>query len=186
MVRLLYSAITSLDGYVADEEGDFDWSAPDEELHTYVNDQERPVGTYLYGRRMYEVMAFWETAQNLADAPPHIRDYTAIWQAADKIVYSSTLDAVYTARTRLEPRFEPDAIRRLKETATADISVGGPTLAAQALQAGLVDECSFFVTPVAVGGGTPALPAHTRLGFDLVDQRTFTNGVVHLRYRPRP
>ncbi len=182
MAKLIYSAITSLDGYTADDDGHFDWAAPDEEVHAYVNDLERPVGTYLYGRGMYETMAAWET-MDLAGEPLVMADFAQLWRVAEKIVYSTTLDSVATARTRLERSFEPDAVRRLKETATRDLSVGGPGLAAQALAAGLVDECGLFVTPVAVGGGTPALPRHLRLKLALLGERRFGSGVVYLHYR---
>jgi dihydrofolate reductase len=183
VAKLIYSAITSLDGYVADEEGNFDWAAPDEEVHAFVNDLERPVGTYLYGRRMYEVMAFWENAPTLADEPPVMRDYTEIWQAAEKIVYSKTLDAVSSARTRLERDFHPDAIRQLKARAVRDITVGGPELAAQAIEAGLVDELQLFLTPIVVGGGKRSLPDGLHSKLELLGERRFGNGVVHLHYR---
>jgi dihydrofolate reductase len=186
VAKLIYSAIASLDGYVADEEGSFDWAAPDEEVHTFVNDLERPIGTYLYGRRMYEVMRFWETAHTVPDRPAFIRDFTAIWQAADKVVYSSTLETVSTARTRLERAFDPEAVRRMKSSADRDISVGGPTLAARAIQAGLVDECHLLLVPVVVGGGTRTLPDHVRLRLELLDERRFEGGMVHLHYRTRP
>jgi dihydrofolate reductase len=183
MAKLIYSAITSLDGYVADEDGNFDWATPDEEVHTFVNDLERPVGTYLYGRRMYEVMAPWETAHTLTDQPPSIRDYAEIWQAADKIVYSRTLETVSTARTRIERAFDPEAVRRMKAGAGRDISVGGPHLAAQAIKARLVDESHLFLLPIVVGGGTPSLPSDVRLKLELLDERRFGNGTVHLHYR---
>ncbi len=183
MTKLIYSAITSLDGYVADEEGNFDWAAPDEEVHGFVNDQERPVGTYLYGRRMYEVMVAWETMHTLPDQPPAARDYTAIWQAADKVVYSRTLEKVASARTRIEREFDVEAVRRMKARAERPITVGGPHLAAEALKAGLVDECHLYITPVVVGGGTHALPSHVRLQLDLLDEHRFASGVVHLHYR---
>ena len=182
MARLIYSMITSLDGYVADTEGSFDWAEPNEEVHTFVNDLERPVGTYLYGRRMYEVMAFWETAHTLADQPSHIRDYAEIWQAAEKVVFSTTLEEVSSVRTRIERAFDPDAIRRMKATASADISVGGPHLASQAIAAGLIDEIGLFVAPVVVGGGTPSLPGGVGLDLTLRDERRFRNGMVHLHY----
>jgi dihydrofolate reductase len=185
MAKLIYSVITSLDGYVADEDGNFDWAAPDEEVHAFVNDLERPVGTYLYGRRMYEVMVYWETAHTLADQPPPIRDFTEIWQSADKIVYSTTLEAVSSAKTRIERGFDPEAIRRMKESAGRDISVGGPGLAAQAIKAGLVDECHLFVAPIVVGGGTRSLPDRVRLQLNLMNERRFANGTVHLHYRTR-
>jgi dihydrofolate reductase len=182
MAKLIYSAITSLDGYVADEDGSFDWSAPDEEVHRFINDLERPVGTYLYGRRMYEVMVYWEPPQTFADEPPAIQDYAEIWRAADKIVYSKTLESVSSARTRIERDFDPEAVRQMKAAAGRDISVGGADLAAQAFRAGLVDECHFFLSPIAVGGGKRALPDGLRLEFELLDERRFTGGVVHLHY----
>ena len=185
MAKLIYSGITSLDGYVAGEDGDFDWSVPDEEVHTFVNDLERPVGTYLYGRRMYEVMVSWETAHTLADQPPFMQDFAEIWQAADKIVYSKTLQTVSSARTRIERDFDPAAVRQMKATAGRDITVGGPDLAAQALKAGLVDEYHLFVAPIVVGGGKQFLPDAVRLKLELLDERRFGNGVVHLRYRTR-
>jgi dihydrofolate reductase len=185
MAKLIYSAITSLDGYVADEDGNFDWAAPDEEVHTLVNELERPVGTYLYGRRMYEVMVYWETADILADQPPFIRDFAEIWRAADKIVYSKTLETVSSAKTRIERDFDREAVRQMKASAERDISVGGPGLAAQAFKAGLVDECDLFLTPIVVGGGKKSLPDNVRLKLELLDERRFGNGVVHLHYRTR-
>jgi dihydrofolate reductase len=185
VARLIYSAITSLDGYVADEDGNFDWAAPDDEVHSFVNDLERPIGTYLYGRRMYEVMVYWETASTSADQPPFMRDYAEIWQAADKVVYSTTLQAVSSARTRIERDFDSEAIPQMKARAVRDISVGGPDLAAQAIKAGLVDEYHLFVTPVLVGGGKQSLPENVRLELELLDERRFANGVVHLHYRTK-
>jgi dihydrofolate reductase len=185
MAKLIYTAITSLDGYVADKTGNFDWAAPDEEVHAFVNDLERPAGTYLYGRRMYEVMAFWETAHTLADQSPVTKDYANIWQAADKIVYSRTLDKVTSARTRIEREFDPDVVRQMKARAARDITVGGPGLAAQAIKAGLVDEYHLFVNPVLVGGGNPALPDDVRVELELMDEHRFDGGVVHLHYRVR-
>jgi dihydrofolate reductase len=185
MARLIYSAIASLDGYVADENGNFDWAAPDEEVHTFVNDLERSVGTYLYGRRMYEVMVYWETAPALADQPPFMRDYAEIWRAADKVVYSRTLETVSSVRTRIERDFAPEAVRELKATAGRDISVGGPDLAAQAIKAGLVDGYHLFVTPVVVGRGNQSLPTDVRLQLELLDERRFGSGVVYLHYRPK-
>lgn len=182
MAKLIYSAITSLDGYIEDEDGKFDWSAPDEEVHTFVNDLERPIGTYLYGRRMYDVMVAWETLA-LADQPPFMRDFAEIWRAAEKIVYSRTLVTVSSARTRIERDFDPDALRALKSSAGRDITVGGPELAAQAFRAGLVDECHLFVAPIVVGGGKQSLPDKVRLRLELLDERRFGNGTVHLRYR---
>jgi dihydrofolate reductase len=185
MAKLIYSAITSLDGYVADEDGTFDWAAPDEEVHTFVNDLERPIGTYLYGRRMYEVMVYWETADTVAGQPPFVQDFAQIWRAADKIVYSKSLEAVSSARTRIERDFDAQAVRRMKASAERDISVGGPDLAAQAIKAGLVDEFHLFLSPVVVGGGKPSLPKDVRLELELLGERRFGNGVVHLHYRTR-
>jgi dihydrofolate reductase len=183
MARLIYSAITSLDGYIADEQGNFDWAVPDEAVHIFVNNLERRVGTYLYGRRIYEVMVDWETAHTLADQPPYIQDFAEIWQAADKIVYSRTLETVSSARTRIERDFDPESIRQMKATAKRDIIVGGPDLAAQAIKAGLVDECHLFVAPILVGGGKRSLPSNVRLRLELLDERRFGNGMVHLHYR---
>lgn len=185
MADLIYSAITSLDGYVADREGNFDWAAPDEEVHAFVNDLERPIGTYLYGRRMYEVMRYWETAHTVTGQTPSVLDYAELWQAADKVVYSTMLEAASTSRTRIEREFDPEAIRELKTTADRDLSVGGPGLAARAIEAGLVDEFRWFATPVMVGGGTQWLPDRVRLELELADERRFDNGVVFLRYRTR-
>ena len=183
MAKLIYSAITSLDGYVADEDGRFDWAEPDEEVHTFVNDLERPVGTYLYGRRMYEVMVAWETLDAVADQPPFSREFARIWQAADKVVYSRTLATASTTRTRIEPDFDPEAVRHLKAAAERDLTVGGPALGADAITAGLVDEYHLFVWPVVVGGGKQFLPNRVRLQLELLDERRFGNGVVYLRYR---
>jgi len=183
MADLIYSAIASLDGFVADEDGNFDWAAPDEDMHTFVNQLERPVGTYLYGRRMYEVMAFWEDANALADQPPFVREFGEIWRAAEKVVFSKTLAQVSTARTRVEREFDPASIGRMKAQADRPITVGGPGLAAQALEAGLVDELRLFVTPIVVGGGTRALPDGLRLKLELLEERRFEAGVVYLRYR---
>ena len=185
MAKLIYSAITSLDGYVADENGNFEWAAPDEQVHAFVNDLERPVGTYLYGRRMYEVMRVWETPQTFAGDSPVMQDFAQIWQAADKIVYSTTLDTVSSARTRIEREFDPDAVRRLKEGAGRDLTVGGPDLAAEAIRAGLVDEWHLFVTPIVVGGGKRSLPDNVRVKLELLDERRFKGGVVYLHYRAR-
>jgi dihydrofolate reductase len=182
MGRLVYSAITSLDGYVADAEGAFDWSVPDDEVHAFVNDLERPVGTYLYGRRMYEVMRAWEDLP-LDDASDTTVDYATVWRNADKVVYSSTLDEVSTARTRLERHFDPTAVAALKAGSASDFSVGGPALAAHALRVGLVDEIHQLVSPVVVGGGTRWLHGGVRLDLELVDERRFRNGVVHLHHR---
>jgi dihydrofolate reductase len=177
--------ITSLDGYVADEDGNFDWAVPDEEVHTFINDLERPVGTYLYGRRMYEVMVAWETAHTLPDQPPFMQDFAQIWQAADKIVYSKTLETVSSAGTRIERDFDPEAVRQIKARAERDILVGGPDLATQAIDAGLVDEWHLFVAPIVVGGGKQSLPDNVRLQLELLDERRFGNGIVYLYYRTR-
>ena len=185
MAKLIYSAIASLDGYIEDEDGNFDWAEPDEEVHAFVDDLDRPVGTYLYGRRMYEVMVGWETDPTLADQSPLMRDFAEIWQAADKIVYSKTLANVSTARTRIERDFDPEAVRQMKASADRDLIVGGPELAAHAFKAGLVDECHLFVTPIIVGGGKQSLPDNVRLELALMDERRFGNGVVYLHYRTR-
>ena len=182
MAKLIYPAIASLDGYVADEDGNFDWGEPDEEVHAFVNDLERPVGTYLYGRRLYEVMLAWETL-DLADQPPFIRDFAEIWRAADKIVYSKTLETVSSARTRIEREFDPEEVRQMKARVGPDLAVGGPDLAAHAFRAGLVDELHLFVAPIVVGAGKQSLPDDVRLNLELLDERQFGNGMVHLRYR---
>jgi dihydrofolate reductase len=182
MAALTYLTITSLDGYVADEDGSFDWGAPDEEVHGFINDLMRSVGTHLYGRRMYEVMAVWETME-LTGEPPSIREFAAIWRAATKVVYSTTLDDIPTAHTHIERAFDPDGLRRMKASAERDLSIGGPEIAAQALAAGLVDECHLFLAPVVVGGGTRALPDGVRLSLELLDERRFANDMVYLRYR---
>ena len=182
MARLIYAAIASLDGYVADEQGNFDLLAPDAELHAFVNDLERPVGTHLYGRRMYEVMVGWETVET-AGEPDVMRDFAEMWWAADKIVYSRTLEAVASERTRIEREFDPETVREMKAIAERDITIGGPELAGQALAAGLVDECHLFLAPLLMGGGTRALPDGLRLQMELLDERRFGSGVVHLHYR---
>jgi dihydrofolate reductase len=179
MAKLVYSAIASLDGYVADEDGKWDWSMPDEEVHSFVNDLERGAGTYLYGRRMYDVMVAWET---LDEDEPVMRDYAEVWRAADKVVYSRTLDAPASERTRIEREFDPERVRRMKASADRDISIGGPELAAQAIAAGVVDEIHLFLSPVIVGGGKKALPDGVRCDLELLDERRFGNGVVHLHY----
>lgn len=178
MGRLIYSAIASLDGYVADEHGRWDWSAPDDEVHAFVNDRTRPIRTHLLGRRMYGVLVAWET---MDDPAPEMRDFAEIWRASDKVVYSTSLEQPRSARTRIERRFDPDAVRELK--AAGDCSIGGPGLAGQAFAAGLVDEVELYLSPVIVGGGTPALPDGVRLDLELVDERRFANGVVHLHHR---
>jgi len=185
VAKLIYSAIASLDGYVADEDGNFDWAVPDEEVHTFINDLERPVGTYLYGRRLYETMVGWETDPRLADQSPVMQDFAEIWQAADKIVYSRTLEAVSTARTRIERDFDPEAVRQMKALAGRDLFVGGPDLAAQAIKAGLVDEWHLFIAPIVVGGGKQSLPDNVRLELEMLDERRFGNGMVYLHYRTR-
>ena len=185
MAKLIYSAIASLDDYVADEDGNFGWAVPDEEVHSFINDLERPVGAYLYGRRMYETMVGWESDPTLADQSPLMRDFAEIWQAADKIVYSKTLEAVSTARTRIERDFDPEAVRQMKALAGRDLIVGGPELAAQAFEAGLVDECQLFVVPMVVGGGKRSLPNDVRMKLELLDERRFGNGMVYLNYRIR-
>ena len=185
MAKLIYSAITSLDGYIADEDGNFDWAVPDEEVHAFINDLDRPLGTYLYGRRMYETMVGWETDHTLAEQSPVMRDFAQIWQAAEKIVYSRTLEAVSTARTRIERDFEPDAVRQMKASTQRDMIVGGADLAAHAFRARLVDECHLFVVPIVVGGGKRSLPPNVRLELELLDERRFAGGVVYLRYRTR-
>ena len=182
MAKLIYAALTSLDGYVADEDGNFDWAEPDEDVHSFVNDLERPIGTHLYGRRLYDVMVAWET---IDDEQPQMKDYAEIWRAADKIVFSRSLETVSSERTRIERNFDPDAIRRMKAEAARDLSVGGAELAGQAIQAGLVDEIQLFLSPVVVGGGTRALPDDVRVDLELLDERRFDNGVVYLRYRTK-
>lgn len=184
MAKLIYTGITSLDGYIADRDGNFDWSAPDDEVHTFINENERLVGTFLLGRRMYEVMVWWETLP-LDDEPPAIREFARIWKEADKVVYSKTLDTVSSTRTRIERTFDPGAIRQLKETADRDIGIAGPDLAAHAIRAGLVDEYRVYVTPMIVGGGKQFLPDDVRLGIELLEERRFASGVVYLRYRTR-
>jgi dihydrofolate reductase len=184
MGKLIFMNVVSLDGYVADEEGKFDWTEPDEEVHSFFNDVLRPVGTYLFGRRLYEVMAVWETLP-LEDQPPYMRDYAGIWRAADKVVYSRTLAAPSTDRTRIEREFDPEAVRELKAALDHDLVIGGPDLAQHAIRAGLVDEWHFTIAPVVVGGGTAALPDGIRVDLELVDERRFGNGMVFVRYRTR-
>jgi dihydrofolate reductase len=182
VARLIYSTLSSLDHYVADSDGKWEFAVPDAEVHAFVNDLERRIGTYLYGRRVYEVMAVWET---LEDPAPAMKDYAAIWRAADKVVYSRTLRKVSTTRTTLERRFEPEAVRTLKASSQRDLGIGGPTLAAEAIRAGLVDEWQFLLSPALVGGGKPSLPDGIRIDLELTDTRTFGNGAVFLRYRTR-
>ncbi|MEV7629108.1 dihydrofolate reductase family protein [Actinoplanes sp. NPDC089786] len=183
MGRLISTSITSLDGYINDEQGKFDWGVPDPEVHAFVNDLERPIGTYLYGRRLYDVMTFWETAHEQPGLPAVELDYARLWQAADKIVYSTTLAEPSSARTRVERSFDAEAVRALKESSDRDLTIGGPGLAAHALRAGLIDEIRVFLSPVIVGGGTHFLADRVRLDLDLTDERRFANGVVYLAYR---
>jgi dihydrofolate reductase len=183
VAKLIYSALTSLDLFVADETGNFDWAAPDEEVHTFFNDLDRPVGTHLYGRRMYEVLVAWESDDIVVGQPPYIADFAAIWRGADKIVYSRSLESVSSARTRIERDFDPDAIRAMKAGADRDISIGGPELAARALRAGLVDEIHLVLNPIIIGSGNPALPDDVRVRLELLDERRFGSGAVYVRYR---
>jgi dihydrofolate reductase len=181
MGKLIYSAITSLDGYIEDQSGHFDWAEPDEEVHAFINDLVRPIGTHLYGRRMYETMAAWETDEHLGNRPVSV-DFARIWRAADKVVFSRTLKTASTARTTIEATFEPDVIRQLKSSAHSNLSIGGPDVAASAFRAGLIDECHHFLNPVVVGGGKPALPNQVRMRLALLDERRFGNGVVYLHH----
>ena len=183
MGKLIFGMVTSLDGYVADAAGDFGWAEPDDELHQHFNDTERTIGTFLYGRRMYETMSYWADPPGIDDEPAVMREYAQIWQAADKIVYSSTLPAASTPRTRLKRAFDADAVRALKASSPRDITIGGPALAASALRAGLVDECHVYLAPVSVGGGTRFFPGDLRLSLELISEREFAQGVVMLRYR---
>ncbi len=188
MSELIYGAIASLDGYVEDHQGTFDWGAPDEELFAFINELERPIGTYLYGRRMYETMVFWETAGAASEEPEESAafvDCGDIWRAADKIVYSRTLSTVSSARTRIEREFDPDAVRQLKRSSEADLAVAGAELAGRAIRAGLVDQCHLYLCPVVVGGGKRALPDDVRADLELLDEHRFDSGVVHLHYRVR-
>jgi dihydrofolate reductase len=185
MGALIYSTISSLDGYIADEGGTFDWGEPDEEVHTFLNDLERQASTHLYGRRLYEVLVAWEHPESFPDQSPYLLDFARIWQAADKIVYSRTLESVSTARTRIERQFDPDAVRRMKAETERDLLVGGADLAGQAVKAGVVDELHLFLAPIVVGGGTRFLPDHVRVGLELEDERRFKGGMVFLRYGTR-
>jgi dihydrofolate reductase len=182
MGKLIYSMITSVDGYVSDRDGNFGWGAPEQESHEFVNEISRSIGTYLYGRRMYETMVYWETAHQEPDQDPHIVEYARTWQATDKIVYSRTLDEVRSERTRIEREFDPAAVRKLKAESDFDLSVDGPTLAAHAIRAGLVDEYALIVGPAIVGGGNAFFPKDVRADLELLDERGFRNGVVYLRY----
>ena len=184
MAKLIYTAITSLDGYIADKDGNFDWAEPDPEVHSFVNDLQRPVGTYLFGRRMYEVLVAWES-MDVYGQPPYTRDFAELWRAAEKIVYSRNLDKASSAKTRIERNFDPAAIRLMKSRVDRDITVGGPHLAAQAFKAGLVDEIHLLLTPILIGGGNQALPDDVRLQLKLIDERRFASGVVHLHYRTK-
>ncbi|HEX6399433.1 MAG TPA: dihydrofolate reductase family protein [Actinomycetota bacterium] len=183
--KLLYVTNVSVDGYIEDEHGSIDWTEPDDEFYRFITDLVRPVGTYLYGRRLYESMAVWETDPTLADRSALMADFAGVWRAADKIVYSTTLDGVSTTNTRLERHLDPASVRAMKASATSDLTVGGANLTAHALAAGLVDEYHLFVHPVLVGGGKPALPSDMRVELELLDERPFGNGVVYLRYRIR-
>jgi dihydrofolate reductase len=183
MGKLIYAASVSLDGYVEDADGDFGFTEPDEEVHRFFNDLERPLGTHLYGRRMYETLAPWETDPGLAASSDYARDFAEAWQTAENIVYSRTLDAPLTKRTRIEREFDPESVRQLKWAAAADLSVGGSTLAAEAFRAQLVDEIHLVLVPVAVGSGKPALPRDQRLYLELLDEHRFGGGAVHLHYR---
>lgn len=185
MGNLIYFAIVSLDGYHEDRFGNFDWAQPDDEVHAYINDLERDIGTYLYGRRMYETMAAWETDPSLAGESNLLGDFAQIWQGADKVVFSSTLKSPSTKRTRFEREFDPDLVRELKSSVIGDLSIGGPELAAEAFAAGLIDECQMFVVPVIVGGGKPAFPDDVHLELNLIDEHRFGSGTVLLRYRSR-
>ena len=185
MAKLVYAAIASLDGYIEDKNGNFEWAAPGEEVHAFVNDLERPIGTHLYGRRMYETMVPWETVSTSGDQSAVTRDFAEIWQAAEKIVYSRTLQTPSSARTRIERAFDPAAIRQLKESSARDITVGGAELASEAIAAGLVDECHLFLGPIIVGGGKRALPDDVRIQLELLDEHRFRSGVVHLHYGVR-
>jgi dihydrofolate reductase len=182
--KLTYVAIASLDGYIEDAEGKFDWAEPSEEVHAFVNDLVRPVGTHLYGRRMYETMVYWERPPDLSAEPPVVQEFAEIWQRADKVVYSKTLQSADSARTRIEHAFDPEAVRQLKAAASADLSIAGPELAAHAIRAGLVDHFHMFLVPVIVGGGKRALP-DSHVDVELVNERRFANGTVYLHYRTR-
>ncbi|TMV43748.1 deaminase [Paenibacillus mesophilus] len=184
MAKLIYAANVSLDGYMEDEHGNIEWTTSDDEEFAFWTDFQRPIGTYLYGRRMYESMVYWETARaKPGDQPEVIREFAQIWRAAEKIVYSRTLQEVSSARTRIEREFDPDAIRRLKESLGADITIGGPELAGQAMSAGLIDECHLLLNPIVLGGGKQALPDNLRMRLELLGERRFRSGVVHLHYR---
>jgi dihydrofolate reductase len=182
MAKLIYSGFTSLDGYVADETGNFEWAELNEEVYTFINNRERRIGTYLLGRKMYETMAVWETPEVIPHPTAGMLEYVPIWRAAEKIVYSTTLPAVSAAKTRLERKFEADVIRELKTGATRDVGIGGPALAAHAIRAGLVDEYNLLIAPIIAGGGNPYLPDKVPVKLELIDERRFDNGLVHVRY----
>ena len=184
MAKLIYSTLASLDGYTEDEDGRFDWAKPDEEVHAFFNELERPVGTHLYGRRMYETMIYWESAETVEGQPPYIQEFAEIWRAAEKVVYSRALEEAPSARTRIERDFDPQAVRQMKDSAERDLAIGGPELAAQAIGAGLVDELNLVLVPVSVGGGKPALPRR-RVDLELLEERRFANGMMYLHYRDR-
>ena len=184
MAKLTYLMLASLDGYVADEDGTFEWAEPDEDVHTFVTELDRAVGTHLYGRRMYEVLVAWETLP-LDDQPSYVREFAEIWRSADKVVYSSSLQAVSSARTRIERTFDPEAIRAMKASSERDLGIGGPNLAAEAFRAGLIDETHLFLAPIAVGSGTPVFPRDVRVELELLDERRFDSGFVYLRHRTK-
>ena len=186
MANLIYVANMSLDGYTEDKEGKFDWTDPNEEVFRFITNLVRATGTHLYGRRMYQTMMVWETEPQLAAESPLSRDFAEIWQAADKIVYSGTLETISTRKTQLEQTFDPEAIRQLKESVEHDILIGGPELAAHAFRSGLIDECHLFIIPIIVGGGKQALPDNVRLELQLLEERRFGSGVVYLGYRTKP
>jgi dihydrofolate reductase len=183
VAKLFFTAITSLDGFIEDEVGNFDWAMPDDEVLRFINDLEAQIGTYLYGRRIYETMVYWETAESLDDPDPISREFGEIWRAAEKIVYSTSLATASSARTQIERVFDPMKIQEMKSNRDHDLEVAGPNLAAHAFRAGLVDECQLFLVPIVLGGGKPALPRDSSLKFDLVTERTFESGVVFLHYR---
>lgn len=183
MADLIYTINVSLDGFVEDDRGNFDFTEPDDDVFAFITGLERSAGTYLYGRRMYETMAVWETDPALGAQSDLMADWASMWQAADKVVYSTTLEGVATARTRLERAFDADAVRAMKAAATDRLTIGGAELAGQAFEAGLVDECRLFISPVLVGGGKPALPRDMRAELELIDEQRFSSGVMYLAYR---
>ncbi len=185
MAKLIYLLLMSLDGYIEDTEGNFGWAAPDEQVHTYINELASPIGTYLYGRRMYETMVYWETAHTIPAQPQFVLDWARQWQSAQKIVYTTTLAEPHSARTKIERAFDPDAVRQLKATSAHDIGIAGPEIAVHALRAGLVDEFQMIVFPVIVGGGKRFFPDNVGLALDLLENHHVSNGVVALRYAVR-